>query len=64
LALSLYDHGPDLVLYYKQLMVLEGNPEYAYQINKSDVLSSVQLTTLTAEWQKFRGWWNVWRGAQ
>jgi dihydrodipicolinate synthase/N-acetylneuraminate lyase len=64
MALSLYDEGPDLVLYYKQLMVLEGNPEYAYQINKSDVLSSVQLTTLTAEWQKFRGWWNVWRGAQ
>ena len=27
-VLSTFDEGSDLVLYYKQLMVLEGNPEY------------------------------------
>ena len=28
-VLSTFDEGPDLVLHYKYLLVLEGNPEYA-----------------------------------
>jgi 4-hydroxy-tetrahydrodipicolinate synthase len=63
MELSLFDEGPDLVLYYKQLMVLEGNPEYAHQLNKSDALSPSQLTALTTEWRRFREWWSVWVGA-
>ena len=63
MKLSLFDEGPDLVLYYKQLMVLEGNPEYAHQLNKSDALSPSQLTALTTEWRRFREWWSVWVGA-
>lgn len=61
--LSRFDEGPDLVLYYKRLMVLEGNPEYAHHINKSDVLSSSQQSFLETEWQRFRDWWSSWRGA-
>eukprot|EP00913_Durusdinium_trenchii_P023471 g22049.t1 len=38
-VLSKYDEGPDLVLYYKHLMVLEGNPEYAHHFNATDALS-------------------------
>jgi 4-hydroxy-tetrahydrodipicolinate synthase len=64
LELSRFDEGPDLVLYYKRLMVLEGNPEYSHHINKSDALSSSQQNFLEAEWQKFRDWWSSWRGAQ
>ena len=64
LELSRFDEGPDLVLYYKRLMVLEGNPEYSHHINKSDALSSSQQNFLEAEWQKFRDWWSNWRGAQ
>jgi len=64
LELSRFDEGPDLVLYYKRLMVLEGNPEYAHHINKSDALSSSQQNFLEAEWQRFRDWWSNWRGAQ
>jgi len=64
LELSRFDEGPDLVLYYKRLMVLEGNPEYSHHINKSDALSSSQQNFLEAEWQRFRDWWSNWRGAQ
>jgi dihydrodipicolinate synthase/N-acetylneuraminate lyase len=64
LELSRFDEGPDLVLYYKRLMVLEGSPEYAHHINKSDALSSSQQNFLEAEWHKFRDWWSNWHGAQ
>ena len=63
LELSRFDEGPDLVLYYKRLMMLEGNPEYAHHINKSDALSSSQQSIVDAEWQQFRDWWGNWAGS-
>jgi len=63
LQLSRFDEGPDLVLYYKRLMVLEGNPEYTHQINKSDALSSSQQAFVDSEWQQFRDWWGNWAGS-
>ncbi len=63
LELSRFDEGPDLVLYYKRLMVLEGNPEYTHHINTADALSSSQKDFLEAEWAKFRDWWSNWDGA-
>lgn len=63
LELSRFDEGPDLVLYYKRLMVLEGNPEYAHHINNSDALSSSQQSFVDAEWQQFRDWWSAWAGS-
>jgi len=62
MVLSTYDEGPDLVLYYKHLMVLEGNPEYQYQINSSDALSRSQRAYLEQQWQLFRTWWAAWPG--
>ena len=61
-VLSSYDEGPDLVLYYKHLMVLEGNPEYAHQLNADDQLSASQRAQLECQWQQFRSWWNSWPG--
>jgi 4-hydroxy-tetrahydrodipicolinate synthase len=61
-VLSSYDEGPDLVLYYKRLMVLEGNPEYAHQINAHDRLSDSQRAQLESQWQQFRRWWDSWPG--
>jgi dihydrodipicolinate synthase/N-acetylneuraminate lyase len=61
-VLSSFDEGPDLVLYYKRLMVLEGNVEYEYHINESDRLSHEQQTDVDAEWQRFRSWWETWPG--
>lgn len=61
-VLSSFDEGPDLVLYYKHLMVLEGNPEYAHQLNSHDALSDSQRALLESQWQQFRTWWNLWPG--
>ena len=61
-VLSTYDEGPDLVLYYKELMVLEGNPEYALQLNESDQLSPSQRAFLHDQWKQFREWWASWPG--
>ena len=61
-VLSNFDEGPDLVLYYKHLMVLEGNPEYQYQLYSSDALSPQQRAFLETHWRQFRDWWSSWTG--
>ena len=61
-VLSTYDEGPDLVLYYKHLMVLEGSPEYQHHFNTSDALSSSQKAFLEEQWNTFRNWWESWSG--
>jgi 4-hydroxy-tetrahydrodipicolinate synthase len=61
-VLSRYDEGPDLVLYYKHLMVLEGSPEYAHQVNPDDKLSPSQKAQLENQWRQFRSWWAGWPG--
>ena len=61
-VLSSYDEGPDLVLYYKHLMVLEGNAEYAQQLNPTDQLSESQCAQLESQWRQFRQWWQSWPG--
>jgi 4-hydroxy-tetrahydrodipicolinate synthase len=63
-VLSKYDEGPDLVLYYKRLMVLEGNPEYQHHFNQSDALSSSQCAFLESQWKTFRKWWEAWPGRE
>jgi len=62
-VLSTFDEGPDLVLYYKFLMVLEGNPEYEHHFNPADALSPTQQELLKAQWKLFRTWWKNWPGA-
>jgi 4-hydroxy-tetrahydrodipicolinate synthase len=61
--LSTFDEGPDLVLYYKQLMTLEGHAGYEHHINPSDSLSPAQKGYLTQAWTQFRQWWADWPGA-
>ena len=41
-VLSSFDEGPDLVLYYKYLMVLNGENEYELHFNPTDNLSESQ----------------------
>ena len=62
-VLSTYDEGPDLVLYYKHLMVLEGHEEYACQINETDRLSNSQQDFLETQWRQFKQWWSNWPGS-
>ncbi len=63
-VLSSFDEGPDLVLYYKELMVLEGHPEYSHHLHPSDQLSDSQKRFLHAQWKQFRTWWEQWEGAK
>jgi dihydrodipicolinate synthase/N-acetylneuraminate lyase len=63
-VLSTFDEGPDLVLYYKHLMVLEGNPEYQHHFNESDALSPSQKGFIEAQLTLFRDWWSQWPGAK
>lgn len=62
-VLATYDEGPDLVLYYKYLMVLEGNPEYEHHFYKSDALSPSQQNFIRSQWEQFRKWWSMWPGS-
>lgn len=61
-VLSKYDEGPDLVLYYKHLMVLEGSSEYEHHINPTDALSPSQKAFLESQWKTFSDWWKSWPG--
>ncbi|MEM7427689.1 MAG: dihydrodipicolinate synthase family protein [Pseudomonadota bacterium] len=61
--LARFDEGPDLVLYYKHLMVLEGNPEYARHFNGSDVLSASQKAFAEQQLALFKAWYSSWPGA-
>ena len=59
-VLSSFDEGPDLVLYYKHLMVLAGNAEYAWHINPDDALSDSQRAHAESAWHQFNRWWSEW----
>ncbi|WP_442505833.1 dihydrodipicolinate synthase family protein [Novipirellula sp. SH528] len=63
-VLSKFDEGPDLVLYYKHLMVLEGDEEYQHHFNPSDALSKSQQAFIEDQWQLFKDWWNRWPGSK
>lgn len=59
-VLSSFDEGPDLVLYYKYLMVLEGNPEYELHFNASDKLSQAQRHYARTQLELFKTWYAAW----
>ena len=63
-VLSTFDEGPDLVLYYKHLMVLEGSAEYTLHFNDSDALSPSQKAFATQQLELFKTWYANWPGAQ
>ena len=58
--LSKWDEGPDLVLFYKYLMVLEGNSAYEHHINPTDQLSASQRAHARKQWELFKSWWQTW----
>ena len=62
-VLSTYDEGPDLVLYYKYLLVLLGEEEYAGHFNETDALSPSQARFAEDQLKLFQAWWRQWDGA-
>ncbi|EXL05431.1 dihydrodipicolinate synthase family protein [Aquamicrobium defluvii] len=59
-VLSAYDEGPDLVLYFKHMMVLKGNPEYRLHFNETDTLSESQRGFVEAQLKLFDTWYAGW----
>jgi dihydrodipicolinate synthase/N-acetylneuraminate lyase len=59
-VLSSFDEGPDLVLYYKHLMVLNGEEEYRLHFNETDALSDAQRNYVEAQYALFRRWYDDW----
>lgn len=59
-VLSSFDEGVDLVLYYKQLMVLNGESAYTLHFNESDVLSEAQRRYVETQYALFREWYAQW----
>ena len=62
LVLSTFDEGPDLVLYYKYLLVLNGETEYELHFNPSDALSPSQKSFVESQYRQFQTWWSNWPG--
>jgi len=59
-VLSSFDEGADLVLYYKHLMVLNGNAEYTLHFNETDALSASQKQYVETQYKLFRDWYANW----
>ena len=59
-VLSSFDEGPDLVLYYKYLMVLNGENEYELHFNPSDNLSESQKKYAENQYNFFKNWYRDW----
>ncbi len=59
-VLSSFDEGPDLVLYYKHLMVLQGDAEYSLHFNETDSLTDSQRRYAETQFHLFRDWYTAW----
>lgn len=59
-VLSSFDEGPDLVLFYKHLMTLEGHKGYEHHFNASDALSASQKNYVTSQYRLFKDWYAAW----
>jgi len=59
-VLSSFDEGPDLVLYFKHMMVLKGEEAYRLHFNESDRLSPSQQGYVERQYALFRAWYADW----
>ena len=60
-VLSTFDEGPDLVLFYKYLLKLNGEEEYNFNFYKSDQLSLSQAKFAEKQFNIFNEWWKNWQ---
>ena len=59
-VLSSYDEGPDLVLYFKYMLLLQGEREYALNFIETDELSASQRGYVEAQYALFNSWFADW----
>ena len=61
-VLSSFDEGSDLVLYYKHLLLIQGDEDYRLHFNADDKLTPSQRAFLEAQYGLFLKWWEGWPG--
>lgn len=59
-VLASFDEGTDLVLYYKYLLVLNGEEEYRLHFVETDALSDAQRRYCEQQYDLFRAWFADW----
>lgn len=59
-VLSSWDEGTDLVLYYKHMMVMQGDAEYSLHFNATDALTPSQQAWAETQFTQFRAWYADW----
>lgn len=59
-VLSKFDEGTDLVLFFKYLLVLNGDADYTLNFNPTDELSDSQKGFAKAQLALFRTWYAEW----
>jgi|TARA_A100001391_G_scaffold150720_1_gene108267 4-hydroxy-tetrahydrodipicolinate synthase len=59
-VLSSFDEGPDLVLFYKHLMAVKGDSEYALNFNETDALTDSQRGFAENQLRLFDTWYAQW----
>ena len=60
-VLSSFDEGPDLVLYYKYLLLLNGEDEYEFHFNETDYLTDSQKHYIEQQYSLFKVWFDDWK---
>ncbi len=59
-VLSEVDAGPDLVLFFKHMMVLKGDAAYKLHFNEGDALSASQQGFVEKQFALFNAWYADW----
>jgi 1-pyrroline-4-hydroxy-2-carboxylate deaminase len=59
-VLSKVDAGPDLVLFFKHMLVLRGETAFALHFNADDALSASQKGFIEAQLKLFDAWYSDW----
>ncbi|HEY0274860.1 MAG TPA: dihydrodipicolinate synthase family protein [Paenirhodobacter sp.] len=58
--LSSFDEGPDLVLFFKYMLVLKGEAEYTLHFNETDALTDSQRGYVARQLALFDAWYAQW----
>ena len=59
-VLASFDVGPDLVLYFKYMLVLRGETEYTLHFNETDELTPSQRGYVESQLALFDAWYADW----
>lgn len=59
-VLASFDEGPELVLFFKYLLVLNGEEEYRLHFNETDELNDAQRRYCEDQYNLFKSWFADW----